>query len=166
MFINNFLPLFLYFSPPPTPHLFSINRDICLKPASLNLHPIHLLKSQLVLEEVEDDVLKRCMSPSEGTRGENQGIAYTTELCCLGDCCGETGQWPHHFMIHHLASSLQFCFPPPPKIILIFVVIIVGDYFLWLQSRNLRISGLVVSWDFFSFLIVRIIAEETFFVLG
>lgn len=75
MFINNFLPLFLYFSPHP-PHLFSINRDICLKPGSLNLHPTHLLKSQLVLEKVEDDVLKRCMSPSEGTRGENQGSIY------------------------------------------------------------------------------------------
>uniref|UniRef100_A0A8C6E8I3 Uncharacterized protein n=1 Tax=Moschus moschiferus TaxID=68415 RepID=A0A8C6E8I3_MOSMO len=51
-------------------------QDICLKPGSLNSHPTHLLKSQLVLEEVEDDVLKRCMSPSEGTRGENQGSIY------------------------------------------------------------------------------------------
>uniref|UniRef100_A0A671ENT6 Uncharacterized protein n=1 Tax=Rhinolophus ferrumequinum TaxID=59479 RepID=A0A671ENT6_RHIFE len=46
---------------------------------SLNLHPTHLLKSQLVLKEV-DDVLKRFMSPSEGTRGENEGSIYHRAL--------------------------------------------------------------------------------------
>lgn len=77
MFINNFLPLFLCFS---SPHLFSVNRDICLKPGSLNLHPSHLLKSQLVLEEMEDDVLRRFMSSSEGTREETQGSLYHLAL--------------------------------------------------------------------------------------
>lgn len=75
MFKNNF-SFFICFS---SPHLFSINRAICLKPGSLNLHPTHLLKSQLVLEEV-DDVLRRFMSPSEGTRGENQGSIYYRAL--------------------------------------------------------------------------------------
>lgn len=76
VFKNNLLPLFPC---PPLPHLFSVNRGICLKPGSLNSHPTHLLKPQLVLEEV-DDVLKRFMNPSKGTRGENQGSMYHRAL--------------------------------------------------------------------------------------
>ena len=43
-------------------------RDICLKPESLHLHPTHLPKSQLVLEEVDDAFMSR----SEGTRRDNE----------------------------------------------------------------------------------------------
>uniref|UniRef100_A0A8C9QIQ4 Uncharacterized protein n=1 Tax=Spermophilus dauricus TaxID=99837 RepID=A0A8C9QIQ4_SPEDA len=103
-------------------------RDICLKPGSLNLHPTHLLKSQLVLQEV-NGVLRRFMSSSKGTRGKNQGSIYHRALL------PQRFLWrkwlmPHHFTIHHLVSSLQFYFSPLPKIILNFVVIVVGDYFL------------------------------------
>lgn len=75
VFVNNIFLYFFVFLPPP----ISINRDVCLKPGSLNLYPTHLLKSQLVLQEM-DDVLKRFLSPSEGTRGETQGSIYYRAL--------------------------------------------------------------------------------------
>jgi hypothetical protein len=99
-----------------------------LKPGSLNLHPTHLLKFGLVLEKV-DDVLKRFMSPSKGTRGENQGSIYLQALlpqrvlwrkCMMASSLHDTG--PRLFSSVLLFSTAQDH--------LDFVDIVITDYFL------------------------------------
>uniref|UniRef100_A0A8C5YP62 Uncharacterized protein n=1 Tax=Marmota marmota marmota TaxID=9994 RepID=A0A8C5YP62_MARMA len=102
-------------------------RDICLKPGSLNLHPTHLLKSQLVLQEV-NGVLRRFMSSSKGTRGKNQGSIYHRALQPeifvekVADASSLHDTSPRLFSSVLLFSTAQDH--------LNFVVIVVGDYFL------------------------------------